>query len=233
MWGCNVVLIGQASHRAGGITWDKDISIYGSLQSQLSQNQKTSLKWRTGTVERPLCKFLTTCQAQVSTCSLPPRCGCTAEGMMAGEGLSTHSQTGWSDPKTGGMGSTCLCGQLCKAETTARSKQGTGDVVCECWMEGFKTWKPWWALGFAFITLAKSVASGEVVKAACINSLVLRKTEKSGETAAYNEDAEMWSGGRTLRVCPESSEILSGQMRSPFKKQWFLYFQNEIQILIM
>lgn len=57
------------------------------------------------------------------------------------------------------------------------------------------------------------------MKAACINSLALRKTEKSGERAACNEDAAMWRGGRTLKVCPESSEVLSGQLRSPFKKQ--------------
>jgi len=48
--------------------------------------------------------------------------------------------------------------------------------------------------------------------------LVLNKAEKKGEALAYREDGEMCGGGRTLTVCPESSEDVSGQMRSPFKK---------------
>lgn len=55
--------------------------------------------------------------------------------------------------------------------------KGRRCLMCECWMEGFKIWKCWWGLGFycgcgcavAFITLDKSVASGDVVKAAYIN----------------------------------------------------------------
>lgn len=48
--------------------------------------------------------------------------------------------------------------------------------------------------------------------------LVLNKAEMKGEALAYREDGEMCGGGRTLTTCPESSEDVSGLMRSPFKK---------------
>lgn len=118
-----MVLIGQASHLGQGHQHLWFLTVTAVTKPENLPEMKN--RHCGETIVHPH-----TCQAQVSTCSLPPRCGCTAEGMMAGEGLSTHSQTGWSDPKSGGMGSTCLCGQLCEAETTARSKQGTGDVTC-------------------------------------------------------------------------------------------------------
>lgn len=48
--------------------------------------------------------------------------------------------------------------------------------------------------------------------------LVLSKGRKKEEALAYSEDVEVSGGGRTLTVCPESSEDVSGQMRTPFKK---------------
>lgn len=62
--------------------------------------------------------------------------------------------------------------------------------------------------------------------------LALNKARKKGEALAYSEDGEVCGGGRTLTVCPESSQDVSGQMRSPLKNiARFLCFQNEIQLL--
>lgn len=96
-----------------------------------------------------LCNFLTTCQAQDCTCSLPPRHGHTAEGVMAGEGLSTPSQTGWSDAKTEIWEAHVCMGSSARLRLLLGVK--ARDRRChmwECWMEGFKTWKCWWGLGF-------------------------------------------------------------------------------------
>ena len=87
------------------------------LQEDLLETENV----RCGRDHLSLCVFLTTYQAPDSTYRLPLRCGRAAEGMMAGEGRSTGSQTGWSATKTGGMRSTHVCGQFCKTENRARS----------------------------------------------------------------------------------------------------------------
>lgn len=89
---------------------------------KLQENLLETENMHCGRDHLSLCLFLTTDQALDSTYRLPSRCACAAEGMMAGEGQSTGSQTGWSATKTGGMGSTCVCGQLCKTENSARSQ---------------------------------------------------------------------------------------------------------------
>lgn len=48
--------------------------------------------------------------------------------------------------------------------------------------------------------------------------LVLNKPQKKGEALAYSEDGGMCGGERTLMICSGSSEDVSGQMRSPFRK---------------
>lgn len=88
------------------------------LQENLPETE--NMHW--GRDHMSLCIFLTRYQALDSTYRLPSRSGRAAEGMMAGEGQSTGSQTGWCATKTGGMGSTCVWGQLWKTENSARSQ---------------------------------------------------------------------------------------------------------------
>lgn len=68
----------------------------------------------------------------------PSRYGSAAEWMMAVEGQSTRSQTGWSATKTEGMGVDVFVGSSARLRIVLGVK-AKGREMCECWMKGFKT----------------------------------------------------------------------------------------------